>query len=137
MLAPALLRHFGQGPPESPGAHERLLGADHLSGVVFVDQSPISKDRALNPVATWAPGRHPQAVRRHAAGAPAQLHAGKFSFNSGDGRCPTCGGSGFERRDAVLSDVYLRCPDCNGQRYRPRITEVKIRRHAVGELRAP
>ncbi|MFP5467326.1 MAG: excinuclease ABC subunit A, partial [Gammaproteobacteria bacterium] len=40
VLAPALLRHFGKAT-ESPGAHDRLLGADHLSEVVYVDQSPI------------------------------------------------------------------------------------------------
>ena len=38
-----------------------------------------------------------------------------FSFNAGDGRCPTCGGSGFEHVEMqFLSDVYLRCPDCDG-----------------------
>jgi excinuclease ABC subunit A len=53
----------------------------------------------------------------------------KFSFNSGDGRCPTCGGSGFEHVEMqFLSDVYLRCPDCDGKRYRPEILEVTIER---------
>jgi excinuclease ABC subunit A len=52
-----------------------------------------------------------------------------FSFNSGDGRCPTCGGSGFEHVEMqFLSDVYLRCPDCDGRRYRAEILEVKIER---------
>src|SRR5205807_3696198 len=55
----------------------------------------------------------------------------KFSFNSGDGRCPTCGGSGFEHVEMqFLSDVYLRCPDCDGKRYRPEILEVTIERKA-------
>ncbi|MET0310610.1 MAG: excinuclease ABC subunit UvrA, partial [Burkholderiaceae bacterium] len=35
VLAPALMRHFGKAT-ETPGAHDRLLGADHLSEVVFV-----------------------------------------------------------------------------------------------------
>src|SRR5262249_17843904 len=44
--------------------------------------------------------------------------AGTFSFNSGNGRCPTCGGNGFEHVEMqFLSDVYLRCPDCNGRRF--------------------
>ena len=52
-----------------------------------------------------------------------------FSFNAGDGRCPTCGGSGFEHVEMqFLSDVYLRCPDCDGRRYRAEILEVKIDR---------
>ena len=57
--------------------------------------------------------------------------AAKFSFNSGDGRCPTCGGSGFEHVEMqFLSDVYLRCPDCNGRRWRPEVLEVTIERPA-------
>ena len=46
---PALMRHFGKAT-EAPGAHDRLLGADHLSDVVFVDQSPIGKTARSNPV---------------------------------------------------------------------------------------
>ncbi|MDF1481099.1 excinuclease ABC subunit A [Extensimonas sp. H3M7-6] len=129
ILAPALLRHFGK-PTEPPGAHERLLGADHLSDVVFVDQSPIGKTARSNPVSyvgAW------DAIRALFADAPLARQRGytaaKFSFNSGDGRCPTCGGSGFEHVEMqFLSDVYLRCPDCNGQRYRPEILEVTIER---------
>ncbi|MBS0293900.1 MAG: excinuclease ABC subunit A, partial [Proteobacteria bacterium] len=129
VLAPALMRHFGKAT-ESPGAHERLLGADHLSDVVFVDQSPIGKTARSNPVSyvgAW------DAIRELFAVAPLARERGytaaKFSFNSGDGRCPTCGGSGFEHVEMqFLSDVYLRCPDCDGRRYRPEVLEVHIER---------
>ncbi|WP_225780814.1 excinuclease ABC subunit UvrA [Xenophilus sp. Marseille-Q4582] len=129
VLAPALMRHFGK-PTEGAGAYDRLLGADHLSDVVFVDQSPIGKTARSNPasyVGAW------DAVREIFAVAPLSKQRGytaaKFSFNSGDGRCPTCGGSGFEHVEMqFLSDVYLRCPDCDGKRYRPEILEVTIER---------
>ncbi|GKS92109.1 excinuclease ABC subunit UvrA [Acidovorax sp. SUPP2539] len=129
VLAPALLRHFGKAT-ETPGAHDRLLGADHLGEVVFVDQSPIGKTARSNPVSyvgAW------DAIRELFAVAPLSRQrsytAAKFSFNSGDGRCPTCGGSGFEHVEMqFLSDVYLRCPDCDGKRYRPEILEVTIER---------
>ncbi|WP_374412946.1 excinuclease ABC subunit UvrA [Hydrogenophaga sp.] len=129
VLAPALLRHFGKAT-ESPGAHDRLLGADFLSDVVYVDQSPIGKTARSNPVSyvgAW------DAIRALFADAPLSRQRGytaaKFSFNSGDGRCPTCGGSGFEHVEMqFLSDVYLRCPDCDGKRYRPEVLEVRIER---------
>ncbi|WP_416142133.1 excinuclease ABC subunit UvrA, partial [Hydrogenophaga sp.] len=129
VLAPALLRHFGKST-DAPGAHDRLLGADLLSEVVFVDQSPIGKTARSNPVSyvgAW------DAIRALFADAPLSRQrsytASKFSFNSGDGRCPTCGGSGFEHVEMqFLSDVYLRCPDCDGKRYRPEVLEVKIER---------
>jgi len=129
ILAPALLRHFGK-TTDAPGAHDRLLGADALADVVFVDQSPIGKTARSNPVSyvgAW------DAIRTLFALAPLAQQRGytgsKFSFNSGDGRCPTCGGSGFEHVEMqFLSDVYLRCPDCDGQRYRPEVLEVRIER---------
>jgi excinuclease ABC subunit A len=137
VLAPALLRHFGKST-ETPGAHDRLLGADHLSDVVFVDQSPIGKTARSNPasyVGAW------DSIREIFATAALSRQRGytasKFSFNSGDGRCPTCGGSGFEHVEMqFLSDVYLRCPDCDGKRYRPEILEIKIERQLMGELKA-
>ena len=55
--------------------------------------------------------------------------AGTFSFNAGNGRCPGCGGNGFEHVEMqFLSDVYLRCPDCDGRRYRAEVLEVQARR---------
>ncbi|MEN9452414.1 MAG: hypothetical protein RLZZ369_1473, partial [Pseudomonadota bacterium] len=55
--------------------------------------------------------------------------AGTFSFNAGTGRCATCGGSGFEHVEMqFLSDVYLRCPDCDGTRFRAEVREVTIER---------
>jgi excinuclease ABC subunit A len=137
VLAPALLRHFGKST-ETPGMHDRLLGADHLSDVVFVDQSPIGKTARSNPasyVGAW------DAIREIFSVAPLSRQRGytasKFSFNSGDGRCPTCGGSGFEHVEMqFLSDVYLRCPDCDGKRYRPEILEIKIERQVMGSVNA-
>ncbi|MBP6902335.1 MAG: excinuclease ABC subunit UvrA [Burkholderiaceae bacterium] len=129
VLVPALLRHFGRAT-ESPGAHDRLLGADWLADAVFVDQSPIGKTARSNPVSyvgAW------DEVRKLFAQAPLALErsygAGMFSFNAGDGRCATCGGSGFEHVEMqFLSDVYLRCPDCDGKRFRAELLEVKLTR---------
>lgn len=135
ILAPALLRQFGKAT-ETPGQHDRLMGADYLTDVVFVDQSPIGKTARSNPasyVGAW------DAVRELFAQAPLARQrsytSSKFSFNNGDGRCPTCGGSGFEHVEMqFLSDVYLRCPDCDGKRYRPEILEVTIERKAIGDV---
>ena len=61
--------------------------------------------------------------------------AGMFSFNAGNGRCATCGGSGFEHVEMqFLSDVYLRCPDCDGRRFRGEILDVTIERRLPGDV---
>jgi len=135
VLFPALARHFGKAT-ETPGEHDRLLGADWLTDAVFVDQSPIGKTARSNP-ASYV-GAFDE-IRKLFAQSPLAgqrgYSASMFSFNAGDGRCPTCGGSGFEHVEMqFLSDVYLRCPDCDGRRYRAEILDVKIERRLPGEV---
>ncbi|MDC8784769.1 excinuclease ABC subunit UvrA [Roseateles koreensis] len=130
VLYPALARQFGQAS-ETPGLHDRLLGADWLADAVFVDQSPIGKTARSNP-ASYV-GAFDE-IRKLFAAAPLSTErsytAGMFSFNAGDGRCPTCGGSGFEHVEMqFLSDVYLRCPDCDGRRFRAEMLDVKLALH--------
>ncbi|HXW65604.1 MAG TPA: excinuclease ABC subunit UvrA [Burkholderiaceae bacterium] len=133
VLYPALrkaLRKSGVAALVSPGAYDRCLGADWIEDVALVDQSPIGKTTRSNPasvVGAFDPIRRlfaqaPLAKERH-------YTAGTFSFNTGAGRCPTCGGNGFEHVEMqFLSDVYLRCPDCNGKRFRPEVLEVQLQR---------
>jgi excinuclease ABC subunit A len=135
VLFPALQRHFGKAT-ETPGAHDALLGAERLAEAVFVDQSPIGKTARSNP-ASYV-GAFDE-IRKLFAVAPIAVQrgygAGMFSFNAGNGRCPTCGGSGFEHVEMqFLSDVYLRCPDCDGRRFRIEILDVKIDRRMPGEV---
>ena len=127
VLHPAMLKLMGK-PTETPGAHKHLLGHEQLADVVMVDQSPIGKTARSNPASYVGAF---DAIRKLFAQAPMARErsytAGTFSFNSGDGRCPTCGGTGFEHVEMqFLSDVYLRCPDCDGKRFRPEIREVRI-----------
>jgi excinuclease ABC subunit A len=137
VLYPALAKHFGQAA-EAPGAFERLEGLEALAGVVMVDQSAIGKSARSNPVSyvgAW------DAIRALFAALPAAKSRGytpgTFSFNSGTGRCPTCTGSGFEHVEMqFLSDVYLRCPDCDGKRYRPEVLELAWRGKSVADVLA-
>nr|WP_233885210.1 excinuclease ABC subunit UvrA [Paraburkholderia flagellata] len=129
VLYPALARHLGKAT-EAPGTFRKLSGAEQISDAVFVDQSPIGKTARSNP-ASYV-GAFDEIRKLFAKATLAKQRgytAGMFSFNSGEGRCPTCGGSGFEHIEMqFLSDVYLRCPDCDGSRYRPEVLEVKIER---------
>ncbi len=127
VLYPAMLKIMGK-PTETPGAFDHLLGAEQLADVVMVDQAQIGKTARSNP-ASYVGAFDP--IRKLFAQAPVARERGytpgTFSFNSGDGRCPTCGGTGFEHVEMqFLSDVYIRCPDCDGKRFRPEVREVQI-----------
>ena len=127
VLYAALLKAKGR-PTETPGAHRALAGADLIEDVVMVDQSPIGRTTRSNPASYVGAF---DAIRSLFAAEPAAKErgytAGTFSFNAGNGRCPTCSGSGFEHVEMqFLSDVYLRCPDCNGRRFRAEVLEVTL-----------
>jgi excinuclease ABC subunit A len=123
----ALLKLKGR-PVEAPGLHRAVRGHERIGDVVLVDQSPIGRTARSNPASyVGALG----AIRKLFAAEPLARERGyspaTFSFNSGTGRCPTCRGGGFERVEMqFLSDVYLRCPDCDGSRFRPEVLEVKL-----------
>src|SRR5512135_786127 len=135
VLCRALLKAKGK-PTEAPGAHRALSGAEKISEAVLVDQSPIGKTTRSNPasyVGAW------DAIRMLFARAPLaqerKYTPGTFSFNAGNGRCPTCGGNGFEHVEMqFLSDVYLRCPDCDGKRFRPEVLEVALRGRSISDV---
>jgi excinuclease ABC subunit A len=126
VLYPALLKYKGK-PTEAPGAFASLRGAELIDDVVLVDQTRIGRTTRSNPASYVGAF---DVIRELFAQEPAaqerKYTAGTFSFNSGNGRCPTCSGNGFEHVEMqFLSDVYLRCPDCNGRRYRDEVLEVK------------
>ena len=132
----AALRKAKGKPTETPGAHRELLGADLVDDVVLVDQSPIGKTTRSNPASYVGAF---DAIRKRFADAPLakerRYTPGTFSFNAGNGRCPTCGGNGFEHVEMqFLSDVYLRCPDCDGKRFRPEVLEVKYQGRSIADM---
>ena len=126
VLHPALLKYRGR-PTEAPGRFAGLSGAELIDDVVMVDQSPIGRTTRSNPASYVGAF---DAIRALFAAEPAaqerRYSAGTFSFNSGNGRCPGCSGNGFEHVEMqFLSDVYLRCPDCRGRRYRDEVLEIR------------
>jgi excinuclease ABC subunit A len=140
VLYAALLKHKGK-PTEAPGAHRALIGHDQIAEVVMVDQTPIGRTTRSNPASYVGAF---DAIRDLFAREPLARERGytpgTFSFNSGNGRCPTCGGNGFEHVEMqFLSDVYLRCPDCDGKRFRDEVLEITVggrgeRAHSISEV---
>lgn len=113
---------------ETPGKFDKIENHESISDVILVDQTPIGKTTRSNPVSYV--GAFDE-IRTLFAEDPVAISRGytasDFSFNSGTGRCPVCSGSGFEHVEMqFLSDVYIRCPDCDGKRYRKEILEIKL-----------
>ena len=61
--------------------------------------------------------------------------AGRFSFNTTAGQCPTCGGEGAVAVELLfLPGTYAPCPTCHGDRFAPETLEVRWQGHTVADL---
>ncbi len=94
-------------------------GLEAIRRVVAVDSSPLSRNRR-SCIATYS--KLWNDVRKIFARTRAARAKGfdgrRFSFNSGDGRCAACKGTGLKDvRMAFLPDATVPCPDCQGQRF--------------------
>jgi len=105
-----------------------LEGWEHLDRVVLVDQTLLAKTPRSNPIVYLGAFEDIRLLfaQSHQANLLG-LSASAFSFNSRMGQCERCRGAGFEKIEMqFLSDVFIRCPDCDGRRYRPHVLTVRL-----------
>ncbi|MBA2880147.1 excinuclease ABC subunit A [Desulfosalsimonas propionicica] len=119
-----------------PGACNGIAGHHHVSDAVLVDQSPLSRNTRMN-AATYMGVLDP--IRTAFAGTRAAKQMGltksAFSFNTPAGACPHCQGAGYERVELqFLPDVYVRCPGCDGRRFRPYVLDVHFRGYHIADV---
>src|SRR5438132_8497587 len=63
------------------------------------------------------------------------LTASAFSFNSGAGRCERCNGTGFEKIEMqFLSDLFVRCAECEGKRFQPHVLKIQLRGKSIHDV---
>jgi excinuclease ABC subunit A len=121
-----------------PGECDSISGAGDISDVILVDQSPLTRTSRMN-AATYLKVLDPLRDAFAATPRARSLRLGRsaFSFNTSAGGCPNCNGSGFERVELqFLPDAYIRCPACDGKRFRPEVLEVRSHGYDIAELLA-
>jgi excinuclease ABC subunit A len=93
---------------------------------VAVDQSLLGRTPRSNPAVYIGAFDDIRAFFARTDAARQQgLGPSAFSSNSAQGQCERCRGAGFEKIEMqFLSDIFIRCPECNGRRYRPHILEI-------------
>jgi excinuclease ABC subunit A len=121
---------------DKPAEFDDVLGVGQIEDALQVDQSPIGRTPRSNPV-TYVKAFDPiRALFAETTEAKARsFTAGHFSFNAEQGRCVACQGDGFKQIDMrFMADVYMRCPECHGARYRREVLEVKYRGLSIAEV---
>ena len=118
------------------GKCKKLTGANRVASVIMVDQSPLARTPRSTPAVYLGVfdfirdlfGNLPEV-------AGAGLTPSAFSFNFGKGRCERCSGNGFEKIEMqFLSDLFVRCPECDGTRYQPRMLAYKLNGKSIHDV---
>ncbi len=134
-LYQALARVFYRST-EPAGRFDQLYGADHLGGVVLLDQTSIGKSSRSNPVTylkAW------DEIRKLYANQTLALRRGftpqYFSFNVDGGRCPTCKGEGEITLDMhFMAEIKIPCEECEGKRFKKNVLEVTYRGKNISQM---
>lgn len=121
---------------EEPASVKDIESTLPLSDVVLIDQSPVSKTPRSNPASyskAWDEIR--KLFAKIETAQSAGMGPGHFSFNSGDGRCPTCSGLGFERIEMqFVSDLFVPCESCEGQRFKDEVLEIDFNGKSIADI---
>jgi excinuclease ABC subunit A len=124
------------GSAGEPGACKSITGAHRIGEVVMVDQAPLARTPRSTPILYI--GLYDRVRELFAAQPEAMaqgLSASAFSFNSGGGRCERCSGTGHEKIEMqFLSDLYVRCSECEGRRFQPHVLKIKLRGKSIHDL---
>jgi excinuclease ABC subunit A len=131
-----LLVAKGQSSDQEPGACKSVNGAHRVRDVIMVDQAPLARTPRSTPLLYL--GLYDRVRELFAAQPEAMsqgLTAGTFSFNSGSGRCERCSGTGYEKIEMqFLSDLFVRCAECEGKRFQPHVLNVQLHGKSIHDL---
>ncbi len=135
-LYPALCKRKRKESSQRAMPYDEIFGGGSIDDVIMVDQSPIGRSPRSNPV-TYIKAF--DAIRNvFADTVDARTHnytAGHFSFNVDGGRCSACNGDGYVQIDMqFIADVFMRCAQCQGTRYRKEILNVKYRGRSIADV---
>lgn len=135
ILAKALNKKFYRAK-EEPAKHQAILGSEWIDKIIDIDQSPIGRTPRSNPATYTGVFSY---IRDLLANLPeakkSGLKAQHFSFNLKGGRCEKCQGDGLIKVEMqFLPDIYTKCDECGGHRYKEEVLKIKYNNKNIFEI---
>jgi excinuclease ABC subunit A len=119
-----------------PLPYKKIEGSQLLKSVKLISQNPIGRSPRSNPVTYLKIFDSIRKVFSEQTEARSHSYSpGFFSFNVSGGRCETCKGAGYEKMEMYFfEDLYVRCEECNGTRYKPEALRVIYRGKNIHDI---
>ena len=119
-----------------PGKHKTITGTEYVDKVIAIDQSPIGRTPRSNPATYVGVFGHIRDLYANTESSQEKGYApGQFSFNVPQGRCFACDGDGVKRIEMqFLSDVFVKCDECNGKRYNTETLSVMYKGKNISDV---
>ena len=134
-LYPCLARKYYDSKIK-PLSYSRIDGLLYLDKVIDINQSPIGKTPRSNPATYTGLFTHIRDLFCNVEESKLRGYkAGRFSFNDKGGRCDTCQGMGLVKVEMhFLADVYIKCEQCNGQRFNRDTLQIKFKKKTIADV---
>lgn len=128
--------HKLRGSKPKPQGVDEIEGFENIDKIIDIDQSPIGRTPRSNPATYTDLFTHIRDLFAKTNEAKVRGYKpGRFSFNVKGGRCEACKGDGVNKIEMnFLSDVYVKCPVCKGQRYNHETLEVKYKGKSIADV---
>ncbi|MCU4752172.1 excinuclease ABC subunit UvrA [Halobacteria archaeon AArc-curdl1] len=136
VLYKALARRMNDNTSVIPGDHDDIEGIEGIETVRLIDQSPIGRTPRSNPATYTGVFDYIRELFAETKLAKQRGYKkGRFSFNVKEGRCGECSGQGTVKIEMnFLSDVYVPCEACGGDRYNDATLDVEYKGKTIADV---
>ncbi|MDD4123000.1 MAG: excinuclease ABC subunit UvrA [Candidatus Pacebacteria bacterium] len=135
VLQKAIKKYFKNSEVHN-NEYKSIIGLENIDKMILIDQSAIGRTSRSNP-ATYI-GAFDKVRYLFSETELSKIRGykpGRFSFSVKGGRCEVCNGEGDKKIEMhFLPDVYITCPECNGQKFNKETLEVEYKDKNIADI---